>query len=215
MSCLMLWFSRTLGGVGLLGALGATGAQAAEGQPSGSAAGRLVARESAVGARLGVDASILTVEVSGRHAIGLGGLPKPLEMRFELAMPTFVGPSDLRFGSSVSTAIPLGKHWGIVPSLRPFRLVSAANEVHTMRALQSGLGIAGGYLGPRFSALAGVGAEASWATHLEHSAMYRERVYADVQDGWYANTGGNLHIGLDLAVRMGPVDLSLDLGMVR
>jgi hypothetical protein len=75
----------------------------------------------------------------------------------------------------------------------------------------TGLGIGAtalfGYEGSRAGVSAELGYEQLFATHISHSDLYRDTVYAGAKDGWYALSGGVAHGGLRGGVRFEALEI--------
>ncbi len=65
-----------------------------------------------------------------------------------------------------------------------------------MQSFGSEFAILSGYYKPKWHAGLEVGFDKAITTHLKHSDVMREFIYADVKDGWYVPTGGNWYFGL-------------------
>lgn len=70
-----------------------------------------------------------------------------------------------------------------------------------------------GYQSARWGLMAEIGYEKMVATYISNQPLYREIVYDDARNGWYADTAGNLLLGLRGGYRIGSVQLSARLGL--
>lgn len=53
-------------------------------------------------------------------------------------------------------------------------------------------------------------------TSLNHSSYYKNRFYADAQDGWYKNSGGSIQIGLEYGLKVSKnVDMFMEFKIPR
>ncbi|MDO1451367.1 hypothetical protein Q0590_34145 [Rhodocytophaga aerolata] len=70
-----------------------------------------------------------------------------------------------------------------------------------------------GYYKSKWFVAAEAGFDKAVVTHFKHSQAFREKVYADVADGWYEPaTGGNFSYGLQTGYSFKKTDLTLALG---
>lgn len=76
-------------------------------------------------------------------------------------------------------------------------------------------GALAGYFHPRFFVAGEFGYTKFLVTYYQHSDEYRERVYADAQDGWYANTGGSWTVGLEGGFNVGRFEFGLRAGAFK
>lgn len=177
-------------------------------------AGLLRAGENSVGLAAGMDYSIFTGELSYRRGVDIGR-DQPLTPHIALAVPLFVGPRDLRLRMGASHAFKFGSHFALVPSVEPLVFRTLNNDVQKMVSFGSTAGFVAGYVGRRISVGAAVNYDITWTTHIRHSSIYRERVFADVEDGWYATTAANFRGGVHLVGRIRRLELGLDAGIAR
>ena len=195
--------------------IGALAASMAASPALAGPAGWVAANEQAVDLHVGVDASVLTTDVGYRVAMPKQSTPIPLVVGLSAAMPVFVGPADHRLVPEVATRFDLGGTWRATLALQPITWTRAINDVHRLASLGSGLDLGVGHMGEKWAVLGTAGIDWAWSTHIRHEDLYRELVYADVQDGWYRNTGANLALGVSTTRRTKPVDVHLDIAMVR
>jgi hypothetical protein len=87
------------------------------------------------------------------------------------------------------------------------------NDLFSATALGIGATALFGYEGARWGLSGELGHEQLLATHLGHSARYRDTAYAGAKDGWYATTGSTTRAGLRAGVRFGALELSARAGM--
>lgn len=86
-------------------------------------------------------------------------------------------------------------------------LRNTKNDLFSATAIGIGATALFGYEGPRWGLSAELGHEQMLTTHLRHSALYRDTVYADARSGFYAVTGSTTHAGLRGGVRFGGLEL--------
>ncbi len=70
------------------------------------------------------------------------------------------------------------------------------NDLVRMASFGSEFALISGYYRPTWHVGFEVGFDKSIITHLKHSDVMRDYVYADIQDGWYIPSGGNWFYGL-------------------
>ena len=68
-----------------------------------------------------------------------------------------------------------------------------------------------GYYQPRWHAAAEFGFDKAITTHINHSALTRER-YPAIKDGWYVPTGGNFFYGIDVGYSFESYDIHSKIG---
>ena len=73
----------------------------------------------------------------------------------------------------------------------------------------------GGYYQRCWFIAAEFGVDWAITTHIAHSQFYRDTVYADAKDGWYANTGGEFYYGLLGGYSFPSVDIIVRAGQRR
>jgi hypothetical protein len=143
----------------------------------------------------------------GGHAILLGG-----DVTLPWASPD-LGDFRARLGAAATLYGDSGRGWKLVGSLSP-TLRATQNAAATEHAIGADVRLTGGYYGSWWCA-AEIGLDWAATTHVEHSAAYRDTVYADAKDGWYANPGGTLYAGMNGGVSIGSVDLAVRVGVPR
>jgi hypothetical protein len=167
------------------------------------------------------------VEDAAIVSLGYGYLvPSPLRtvaLTTELDVVP-VHPSDWRLRAGVAApALAAAGRWGAgAKALGIAR--RAHDQVNTMTNAGVETSLTGGFYDARWFVAAEVGVDWAAATYIEHTARYRQTVYAGARDGWYASTGATVVYGLsggyafknlDLVVRAGQRrDLHLDVWMV-
>src|SRR5690606_15136953 len=72
--------------------------------------------------------------------------------------------------------------------------------------------VVGGYFRRRWFAGLEAGFDSQLTTHAAHTDAYRERVYADVEDGWYGAFGGVIRAGVQVGATLGRTDVVLRAG---
>lgn len=61
-----------------------------------------------------------------------------------------------------------------------------------------------------------MGFDKAIVTHFQHSEIYKDNIYPDVEDGWYEpSTGGNFNYGLLGGYSFRYSDITLNLGMLK
>jgi len=164
------------------------------------------ARQS-VSVELGLQSALVTRASYSRH-IGSG-----------LVYGRFTLPSaslDLRdfafeAGGQI-TALESGS-WKLQASFAPVvRLTD--NDLFSATALGVRGALMPGYQSDRWGLMLELGYEKMIATHLNHSALYRNVGYSGAKDGWYSSTGGTLQAGLRGGYRLGRAELTLAAGVL-
>lgn len=86
-------------------------------------------------------------------------------------------------------------------------LKNTSNDLFAATAVGVGTTALLGYEGPRWGLSLELGYEQMLATHLRHSARYRETAFPDAKNGWYAATGSTTEAGLRGGARIGAVEI--------
>lgn len=119
---------------------------------------------------------------------------------------------DVRVGAIVDLAH--ASRWalmgGVGSSIR-----GTTNKMGSLTSVAADGVLLGGYWSPRWFATVEGGYDGAIATHLAHSDYYRSTYYPDARDGWYADTGSNIRLGLAGGVSFGRYDLVLRAGLAR
>ncbi len=164
---------------------------------------------------IGLDAGLenaWTTRASYTHRLNLGFVPDGrIFGRFTLPVVT---PDLGDFGVD-------GGMRGTPLSWRDFRLSlsvgpvlrHASNEVFTATGIGAGATMLLGYEGAHWGLSGEGGYEQIFATYLSHSDRYRNTLYANAKDGWYAISGSTATVGLRGGVRFGAVELALRAGL--
>lgn len=72
-----------------------------------------------------------------------------------------------------------------------------------------------GYYKPRWFTAVEVGFDKAIVTHFKHSQEYKDKIYADVVNGWYEPaTGGNFYYGLQGGYSFKKLDITINVGKV-
>lgn len=72
-----------------------------------------------------------------------------------------------------------------------------------------------GYYRPKWFMAAEVGFDKAIVTHFKHSGLFKEMVYAGVEDGWYEPaSGGNFNYGLQAGYSLKKCDFTFKIGKV-
>ncbi len=123
-------------------------------------------------------------------------LNRPLIVGAELTVP-WAGFDFADYQVRVRTTMPLvgDGHFKLVGQLSP-TLRGISNETVRMTSLGIDVGLLGGYYGTHFFVLGELGFDWATTTYVHHKDRYRELVYAEAKDGWYAPGGGNFRVGL-------------------
>lgn len=119
---------------------------------------------------------------------------------------------DVHMGATVGLAGR--RQWRLVGGVGG-SLRATENAHARMRDLAADGVLMGGYWTPGWFVTAEVGYDNAIATHIVHSDYYRARIHPDARDGWYADTGGNVRLGVAGGISFGRHDLVLRAGQAR
>jgi len=169
------------------------------------------AAKQSVGLETGLENAFIA-RATYAHRVDLGFTPDArLFGRFTLP---FVNPDlgdwGVDFGVRASASVwgDLRFSLGVAPLLR-----RSVNEVFSATAAGIGATALLGYESASWGLSAELGYEQVLATHLSHSARYRDTTYADAKDGWYSITGSTARAGLRGGVRFGSVEIGARAGI--
>jgi hypothetical protein len=104
--------------------------------------------------------------------------------------------------------------WKLAGSVAP-TLRGTKNDVGRMTAFGFNAGAIAGYYSRHWFGTGELGFDYTLTTHVAHSALYRDNVYANARDGWYINPGGNYRLGAQVGASIGRYDLVVRLGELR
>ncbi len=144
------------------------------------------------------------------------GRPRP---RLELSVPAtltvpMLGPggddAELRAGARVT--LRAGGRLVLGEAVQPL-VRSTRNRIYRATAVGVDVELTPTIVLGRWAAGGELGYDKGLLLHLHHTQAFRDRVYADVVDGWYQSGGGTLRGGVRVAVRAGTVQLRLRAGM--
>lgn len=162
------------------------------------------------GLGFGADQGVTTGIQYGR-VIPIGG--RPILLTAEWAAP--VGKrvfDDSRVGLQLSGSLHPGRRWQIPVSLGAGAAFTQ-NKIARLNSLNLLVGIRPGFYARRWHLAGDIFYNKILAVHLRPSEYYREAYYAEAQDGWYRNAGGQLKLGLSGGLSLGRNDLTLRAGI--
>ncbi len=133
----------------------------------------------------------------------------------ELAMP-WAAPDagDWRLRATALVPVFAGDRWKLAATLAP-TLRETSDDAARLTGLGADFGALFGWYAPGWFAAAEAGFDWEIATRVVHSDLYRQTVYGGARDGWYANAGGNLRLGLQGGLSFSRYDLVLRVGKLR
>jgi hypothetical protein len=102
--------------------------------------------------------------------------------------------------------------WGVQGLIGPI-LRHADNRLFSSTGLGVRAGLLSGYQTSSWGVLLDLGVEQLLTTQLEPSNLYKRSFYRGARSGWYAFTGGLLHVGLRSGVKLGRFEVFGTLGM--
>jgi hypothetical protein len=146
-----------------------------------------------------------TVPVGQRHLVLLGELTAPwaaadasdYQARVGALMPVFVW-----------------RGWRLAGTLQP-TVRGTKNDLGRMTSLGANAGVTGGYYSPHWFAAGELGFDYALTTRIAHSQVYRDTVYDNARDGWYANPAGNYRLGGQAGASFSRYELALRAGILR
>lgn len=143
----------------------------------------------------GYDYALFTMEAGYARGVELSRFNRQLHLNADLTIPML--KPDLfdwrtRIGATVTTL-----------KIRRFRVPvhldaiirSGKNSSCTARGFGTGLSFLPGICFRKFSVNAELTWDQQWATHVEHSDLYRQWVFADAKDGWYGTAAFIIRYG--------------------
>jgi len=191
-------------------ALAAAGGRVAHAQ----AFSRLGPGEQAVTTETGVQAGMVT-SLGYAAGLALGSTGRTL-IPFAQATLLVAHPDlhDYGFRAGAQSSL-VHTGWFDLSAQLAFEVAGTENSIYQGTALRTDLVLLAGHYARRWFAVAEAGYDRAWLTHIENSAWYRDNFYSGAQDGWYTQTGGNLHTGLKAGWRAGAVELVARAGVTR
>lgn len=119
--------------------------------------------------------------------------------------------SDYRVRIGALAPIIGTRHWRLAGTIAPtVRGTDSASG--RMTSIGADLGLQGGYYARHWFVAGEGGFDWAASTYLEHSDEYRQYVYADARDGWYAMSAGNIRGGLQAGASFSRYDIVLRAG---
>ncbi len=180
-----------------------------------SQSGLLNAKEQSIGIGTGLDYSVLPLIISYDRGLKVLNYQYPVSLGLELTTPLFSPDlKDLRLKIKGATTL-FQKGWaalrgGINPVLTRVHL-----KTQEITSIGLELEFFAGYISEKWN----LGLEASYnkvlTSYIKHSQLFKENIFAEVQDGWYQNTAGNLRLGVHANYRIKRFDLYLKTGMSK
>src|SRR5262249_39450785 len=101
---------------------------------------------------------------------------------------------DFAVDAGLSATVLGDDRWRLMLLLGP-ELRNTSNDGFDATAIGFRSGMLAGYRSDRWGLMLDLEYEKVLATHIEHSALYRNTFFADAKDGWYAITGGTFMAG--------------------
>jgi hypothetical protein len=168
-------------------------------------------RQQSLGLDAGLESAVFT-RATYMHRLDVSwlGNDSRLYARFTLpvAAPDF---ADVAVDAGVRTRL-VGETWNVQlmlgPVLRNTDNTQFAATAFGVRAL-----FLPGYQTDTWGLMADLGVEQILATHMSQSSLYTHTFYSGAKSGWYAITGGTLHVGLRGGGRIGRLELSASAGV--
>lgn len=119
--------------------------------------------------------------------------------------------ADYRVRTGVLVPFAATRRWRLAGTLAP-TVRGTSNVAARMTSLGADAGVQGGFYARHWFVAAEVGLDWAATTHVANTASYRQIVYADARDGWYALSGGTYRYGLQAGASFGRYDLALRVG---
>lgn len=149
------------------------------------------------------------------YARSVGILDRRVLLSGDLTLPwAGLDASDYRLRAGALVPIAGSHRWRLAGTIAP-TLRETKNTIARMTSLGADLGVTGGFYARHWFLAGEAGFDWAMTTHVAHSDLYRQAVYADARDGWYARAGGNIRYGLQTGTSFGRHDLVLRLGQTR
>ncbi|HVZ70897.1 MAG TPA: hypothetical protein VHJ20_00865 [Polyangia bacterium] len=142
----------------------------------------------------------------GRHPVLVVG---------ELTAP-WAAPETSDYQARVGALAPI-LGWGgfkLAASFEP-TLRGTRNDLGRMTSLGADAGLTGGYYARGWFLACEFGFDYALTTHIAHSELYRDNVYAGARDGWYINPGGNFRLGGQAGLSFSRFDVVARAGILR
>jgi hypothetical protein len=167
--------------------------------------------EQTVGVEAGLDSAFI---VRGTYAHALPGFLRDAAVYARFTLPFAEADfGDFSVDAGVIATVAGSDRWKLQLLFGP-ELRQTSNDAFSATALGFRSGMLAGYRSDTWGLMAELGYEQVLATHISHSALYRDTVYAGAKDGWYAITGGTFTAGLRGGGRVGRVELYGALGVM-
>lgn len=171
--------------------------------------------EQSISISTGINYAILPLEIEYRRAMIFGEEGRPLTIGAGVAMPVFnLDLKDYRLdvflerGIAEKGKLQLRSKLGVI-------WVHTHMDTQTIGSLGALALLNPCLVGEKWN----VGLDISYtqiiSSHIVHTDLYREVVYADVVDGWYKSTASNINLGVDLNRRVKRADLFFKGGISR
>lgn len=162
--------------------------------------------------RTGVEYGFIAGVGYGR-VVGVGG--RTLLLSGTVASPwARADASDYRVRIGAASRIVGQGRWRLIGGLGA-SLRGTENTLSRLTSVGTDAGVLGGVWSRRWFLAGEAAYDGAIATHIEHSAHYRDVYYDDARDGWYVDTGANINVGLAGGVSVGRYGLVLRAGHAR
>jgi len=119
--------------------------------------------------------------------------------------------SDYRVRVGALAPIVGTRRWRLAGAVAP-TLRGTRNDIGDMTSVGMDLAVHGGFYALHWFIAGELGFDWAITTHITHSELYRQTVYAGARDGWYAVAGGNARAGLQAGASFGQHDVVLRAG---
>jgi hypothetical protein len=154
------------------------------------------AGSNAIHLRAGFDDALAVTGLGYTRGIALKRIRRSLMIGGELAIPMTrpdFGDRRLTLGVRMNA---VQTHGFELPIAAGARFINTKNKLFEGVGFGSYLATYPGYYRPRWFVAAEVRWDHTWATHIEHSKAYRERIYPGAQDGWLGKSAWSMRYGL-------------------
>lgn len=119
---------------------------------------------------------------------------------------------DYKIVMNISGNISKRKNWTLPAHIGLFNN-RTKNSMNSVASSGFRLSITPGYYKKSWFVASEIAYEKFLLTHIENSEFYKKVYYAEAKDGWYKNSGGNIHFGIITGKTINKGELNLKFGL--
>ncbi len=168
-------------------------------------------KDNVISSAIGVESGTL-FSVGYQHTVHVGSLNKNMSLFANTTVPAGEELfNDIRVQLGASTFLLHNSNFNVSTALA-LTTTRSQNSLYNGTGLGLDLLITAGYYKSTWFVAAEAGADKTMLTRISHTDYYKDYFYKEAKDGWYANSAGNLRIGVRGGVKIGRTELGLRLG---